>query len=121
MRAVRPLGHEASTSRDVVELVRAHNLDAVRLVRQAGRDIGEVLASLVNALNPEVIVMGGDIAGAHEQLFAGIREVVYQRSTALATRNLQIVRSELDDQAGVIGLPAWRPGTSCRRTTSMSG
>src|SRR4051794_21970609 len=103
VRAVRPLGHEASTSRDVVELVRAHNLDAVRLVRQAGRDIGEVLASLVNALNPEVIVMGGDIAGAHEQLFAGIREVVYQRSTALATRNLQIVRSELDDRAGVIG------------------
>jgi predicted NBD/HSP70 family sugar kinase len=103
VRAVRLLGHEASTSRDVVELVRAHSLDAVRLVRQAGRDIGEVLASLVNALNPEVIVMGGDIAGGHEQLFAGIREVVYQRSTALATRNLQIVRSELDDQAGVIG------------------
>jgi predicted NBD/HSP70 family sugar kinase len=103
VRAVRALGHDAATSRDVVDLVRAHDLETVRLMRQAGRDLGEVLASLVNALNPEVIVVGGDIAGAHEQLFAGIREVVYQRSTALATRNLQIVPSQLDDRAGVIG------------------
>jgi predicted NBD/HSP70 family sugar kinase len=103
VRAAHALGHDVSTSLDVVELVRAHDLETVRLVRQAGRDLGEILASLVNALNPEVIVVGGDIAGAHEQLFAGIREIVYQRSTALATRNLQIVPSELDDRAGVIG------------------
>jgi predicted NBD/HSP70 family sugar kinase len=103
VRALRDLGHDVETSRDVVGLVRAHDLDAVRLVRQAGRDLGEVLAGLVNALNPEVIVIGGDVAGAHEQLFAGIREIVYQRSTALATRNLQIVPSHLDDRAGIIG------------------
>jgi predicted NBD/HSP70 family sugar kinase len=103
VRALRALGHEVATSRDVVALVRAHDLETVRLVRQAGRDLGEVLAGLVNALNPEVIVVGGDVAGAHEQLFAGIREVVYERSTALATRNLQIVPSQLDDRAGIIG------------------
>src|SRR3954454_23835126 len=103
IRAVNALGRDVKTSRDVVGLVRAHDIDAVRLVRQAGRDIGEVLAGLVNALNPAVIVVGGDIAHAHEQLLAGIREVVYQRSTALATRRLQIVPSELDDRAGVIG------------------
>ena len=103
VRALKALGRDVETSRDVVGLVRAHDIDAVRLVRQAGRDIGEVLAGLVNALNPAVIVVGGDIADAHEQLFAGIREVVYQRSTALATRRLQIVPSELDDRAGVIG------------------
>ena len=103
VKAVRSLGHDVETSREVVDLVRSHDLDTVRLVRQAGRDLGEVLASLVNALNPEVIVIGGDVADAQEQVFAGIREVVYQRSTALATRNLQIVPSQLDDRAGVIG------------------
>jgi predicted NBD/HSP70 family sugar kinase len=103
VKAVSALGQEAQSSRDVVELVRVHDLETVRLVRQAGRCLGEVLASLVNALNPDVIVVGGDLAGAHEQLFAGIREVVYQRSTALATRHLHIVPSQLDDRAGVIG------------------
>jgi predicted NBD/HSP70 family sugar kinase len=102
-RQLQALGLDAHDSRDVVRLVRGHDLDAVRLVRQAGRHLGEVLAGLVNALNPDVIVIGGDIAQAHEQLFAGVREVVYQRSTPLATRDLQIVRSTLDDRAGAIG------------------
>jgi predicted NBD/HSP70 family sugar kinase len=48
-------------------------------------------------------VIVGDVAQAHEQLLAGIREVVYQRSLPLATRQLRIVRSQLADRAGVIG------------------
>ncbi|MGH2848751.1 MAG: ROK family protein, partial [Thermoleophilaceae bacterium] len=102
-RELRALGIDAANSRDVVRLVRAHTPDAVRLVRQAGRQLGEALAGLVNALNPNVIVIGGDVAEAHEQLFAGVREAVYQRSTPLATRHLQLVRSSLEDRAGVIG------------------
>jgi predicted NBD/HSP70 family sugar kinase len=94
---------EAENSRDVVARVDAHNLQAVRLVRQAGRQLGEVLAGLVNALDPSVIVIGGDVAEAREQLFAGVRELVYQRSTPLATQHLQIVGNALGDRAGVIG------------------
>ncbi len=105
-RQLRALGVEARDSRDVVNLVRAHDKHAVRLIRQAGRQLGEVLASLVNALNPKVIVIGGDVAEAHEQLFAGVREIVYQRSTPLGTRQLQIVRSSLGDRAGIIGAAA---------------
>jgi predicted NBD/HSP70 family sugar kinase len=96
-------GLAAQHSRDVVDLVRKGNPDAVRLLRGAGRRLGEVLSGAVNLFNPAVIVIGGDLAHAHEQLFAGVREVVYQRSTALATRHLQIVRSRLDDRSGVVG------------------
>jgi predicted NBD/HSP70 family sugar kinase len=102
-RDLRALGVEAHNSRDVIELVQQGNPLAVRLVRQAGRHLGEVLASLVNALNPRVIVIGGDMAEAHAQLFAGAREEVYGRSTPLATRQLEIVRSGLHDRAGIIG------------------
>jgi predicted NBD/HSP70 family sugar kinase len=102
-RELTELGFPATGSRDVVALVRAGQPEAVRLVRRAGRQLGEVLAAAVNLFNPLVIVIGGDLAHAHEQLLAGVREVVYQRSTALATRHLQIVRSRLDDRAGVVG------------------
>ena len=81
----------------------AGNRVAVPLVRNAGRLLGEVLAGAVNFFNPSVIVLGGDLAEAHEQLFAGVREVVYRRSTTLATRHLQIVRSRLGVHAGVVG------------------
>jgi predicted NBD/HSP70 family sugar kinase len=57
----------------------------------------------VNFLNPRLIVIGGDLARAEQQLFAGLREVIYQRSLPLATRHLRIVSSQLGERAGVIG------------------
>jgi predicted NBD/HSP70 family sugar kinase len=97
------LGLPATNSRDVVRHVRDGTPEAVSAVRQAGRDIGTVLATAVNLFNPGIIVIGGDMAQADEALLAGIREVVYQRSTPLATRAIRIVKSALDDRAGVIG------------------
>jgi predicted NBD/HSP70 family sugar kinase len=71
--------------------------------RQAGRELGEVLAASVNFFNPGIIVIGGDIAHADEHLLAGVRELVYQRAVPLGTRSLRIVRSQLNDHGGVIG------------------
>jgi predicted NBD/HSP70 family sugar kinase len=96
-------GAEAKTSRDVVELVRAGNPLATRLVREAGRHLGEVLAEAVNFFNPGVIVIGGDLGQVHEQLLAGVREVTFRRSLPLATGELNTVPSQLGDRAGVIG------------------
>ncbi|MGI8333265.1 ROK family protein [Actinomadura scrupuli] len=84
-------------------LARAGDPEVVTLVRQAGRQIGEVIAAAVNLLNPAVVVLGGDLAGAYEPLIAGVREVVYRRSTALATRQLRIEPSRLGDEAGLLG------------------
>jgi predicted NBD/HSP70 family sugar kinase len=103
VRAARDQGFEARNSRDVVALARAQHVEIVRLIRESGRMLGDVLAGLVNAFNPRVIVIGGDIAEADEQLFAGVREAVYRRATPLATRRLQIVRSTLGDRAGALG------------------
>jgi predicted NBD/HSP70 family sugar kinase len=102
-RRLSEIGIEAQDSRDVVRLVRAGEPPAVRMVREAGRSLGEVLAASVNFFNPAVIVIGGDVAEAHEQLLAGVREVVYQRSLPLATRHLRVVPSALGDRAGVTG------------------
>jgi predicted NBD/HSP70 family sugar kinase len=99
-------GVEVRDSRALVDLTRAGLPAAVQLVRHSGRLIGEVLAAAVNFYNPSVIVVGGDVADAQEQLLASIREVVYQRSLPLATRHLRIVRSPLEDRAGVIGAAA---------------
>jgi predicted NBD/HSP70 family sugar kinase len=96
-------GVEAADSRAVVELVRAGNAQAVRAVREAGRGLGAILAGAVNFFNPSVIVIGGDLGEAYEQVLAGIREVTFQRSLPLATRDLQTVPSRLGDRAGVVG------------------
>jgi predicted NBD/HSP70 family sugar kinase len=101
-RRLSEAGIEAHDSRDVVRLVRADDATAVRMVREAGRYLGEVLASCVNFFNPGVIVIGGDVGEAPE-LLAGVREVTIQRSLPLATGELAIVSSRLGDRAGVVG------------------
>ena len=96
-------GMDVQGSADVVELVRAGNAAAVTAARQAGREVGEVLATVVNLLNPSVIVLGGSVARAGEHLLAGVREVVYRRSIPLATQHLVIVQSRAGETAGVLG------------------
>jgi predicted NBD/HSP70 family sugar kinase len=104
--ALRAAGVDARTSQDVVDLARAGDVTAHQVVRQAGRDLGDVLATLVNLINPSVLVIGGRLAGAGESLLAGIREVVYQRSLPLATEHLQVVASMAGDHAAVRGAVA---------------
>ncbi|TJY70220.1 ROK family transcriptional regulator [Arthrobacter sp. CAU 1506] len=96
-------GKQANSSQDVIDLVRSGDLQAIQAVRQAGRDIGDVLATCVNLVNPSVIVIGGRLAQAGEHLLAGIREVVYRRSLPLATEHLLIAPSVAGQRAGVLG------------------
>lgn len=102
-QTLRRDGIDATGSADVVRLVRAGNQAAIDATRQAGREVGEVLSTVVNMLNPSIIVIGGSIARAGEHLLAGIREVVYRRSIPLATQHLGIVQSEAGERAGVLG------------------
>jgi glucokinase-like ROK family protein len=78
----------------------------VELLMNAGRLVGHMLASVVNFFNPSLIVIGGGVAGAGDQLLATIRESVYRRSLPLATRELVVKRSALGNRAGVVGAAA---------------
>jgi glucokinase len=96
-------GVTANDGADVLRLVAGGNLQAIQALRQAGRDLGDVLATVVNLLNPSVIVIGGSLGQAGEHLMAGVREVVYRRSLPLATTHLRIGLSKAGDQAAILG------------------
>jgi predicted NBD/HSP70 family sugar kinase len=87
-----------------VELVRSGDAVAMHHVREAGRVLGAALAAVVSVVAPTAIVVGGEMAEASEPLLAGIRESVYQRASALATRELRILTSRLGARAGVVGV-----------------
>ena len=100
---LRELGVDAASTGEVVALAAQGSREAAQVLREAGRDIGEVLAMVVNLLNPSVIVVGGRLAGAAQELHAGISEVVYRRSLPLATEHLRIASSATKGDAGVRG------------------
>jgi predicted NBD/HSP70 family sugar kinase len=104
VRDLNAAGVAVANVDDAVRLLRSGDLTAVGLARRNGRILGEAVAQAVSLFNPRVIVLTGQLSSAEDHLLAGIREVVYQRSLPLATRNLQIVLSRLESRAGVIGV-----------------
>jgi predicted NBD/HSP70 family sugar kinase len=103
LRAAQAAGLPVSTTRELVELAVRGDGRTLELVRDAGRTIGTVLASLVNFFNPHRIVMTGGVAQAGAPLLAGIREAVYGRSLPLAARALDISVSDAPGLSGRLG------------------
>jgi predicted NBD/HSP70 family sugar kinase len=106
VQAARTGGHDVTHVRDLVALAATGDSDARHLVRVAGRRIGEVVASAVNLLNPEAVVVGGDVAQVYDIFVAGLRESLYSQASALATRELVIVPVTHGEQSGVVGCAA---------------
>lgn len=106
VQAMREQGRDLGHVRDLVALAREGDGEARRLVRDSGRRTGEVLAGAVNLLNPEAVIVGGDMALAYDTFVAGLRETVYSNATALATRELQIVPTTHGESSGVVGCAA---------------
>lgn len=96
------LGYPAASGREVGALIQAGNGDAARLTQQAGRRIGEVMATVVCLINPEVVLIGGALASA--PLLAGIRETLYKIALPRATRHLALHLGGLGEDAAVVGL-----------------
>jgi glucokinase len=92
-------GFTLSTVNDVLDLIRVGEPKVLEHLRAAGHALGEALASVVDMLNPSVIVLGGRLGTEGEYLLAGVRDIVYRLSLPAATQDLQIVRS----RAGMTG------------------
>jgi predicted NBD/HSP70 family sugar kinase len=103
-RSLAGLGKDATGLDDIRRLVQEGDGDAVSALRRAGQRVGEVLATVVSVLNPQVIVLAGGIALADEHFATGVREVVYQRTLPRATRNLSVVTTRLGDSALLVGM-----------------
>lgn len=103
IRRLRESGIEIADTASLITRAKRGDPQVITAIREAGREIGRVLATAVSLLNPSVIVVGGIMASTSGHLLAGIREIVYGRSLPLATGELRIVASRAGAHAGVIG------------------
>jgi predicted NBD/HSP70 family sugar kinase len=106
VHALQQQGYSVRHMRDVVELAHAGDPEVRRMIRDSGRHIGEVVASAVNLLNPKVLVIAGDLAGAYETFVAGLRETLYGNATAMSTRELEVVPAAHGSHSAVAGTAA---------------
>ncbi len=106
VHALQQRGYSVRHMRDVVELAHAGDPEVRRMIRDSGRHIGEVVAAAVNLLNPKVLVIAGDLAGAYEIFVAGLRETLYGNATAMSTRELEVVQAAHGGHSAVVGTAA---------------
>ena len=91
------------TAIEVSQAAQIGDPSAVAIMSTSGHLIGQVVATLANALNPELIVLSGSLVQSNDILLAGIREAVYGASHPLGTRDLRIIRSQMGSSAGLVG------------------
>ncbi|WP_405613538.1 ROK family protein [Streptomyces sp. NBC_00076] len=103
-RRLAKTGVPAASGSDVRDLLASGHPEAAALARDAGRQVGDVLATVVTLLNPGVLMIAGDLAGT--PFLTGVRELLYQRALPRSTAHLDVVTSRLGDRAGLIGAGA---------------
>lgn len=87
-------------------LIAAGDRRALRAVADAGEAVGLALSAVVNVLNPEVVVVGGELAAAGEVLLDSIRAAIHRHSVADAAEAAKVVTGVLGDRAEVLGAAA---------------
>lgn len=91
------------TALEVAQAAHMGDAAAIDILSQSGRQIGQVVATLANMLNPELIVLSGSIAQSNDILLAAAREAIYGASHPLVSRDLQIIRSQMGSSSGLVG------------------
>ena len=103
---LRPTHGPELTLRGMLELVARGDLAARRVVTDAGRAVGRALADLCNHLNPEAIVVGGDLSLAGEPLLRGIRDEIDRYALPGASEAVVVKAGVLGERAAVLGATA---------------
>jgi glucokinase len=102
------LGRQLAEEREitggrVTELAHDGDATAREVLDLVGRRLGAGIASLVNAFQPEVVVIGGGAIAAGDMLLDPAREVVAETALPPSRESLRIVAAELGEEAGMVG------------------
>jgi predicted NBD/HSP70 family sugar kinase len=87
---------------DMVELAVSGDAGVCRVLADSGREIGAVLASLCNVLNPEAVVVGGELGRAGSPLLDGVREGI-DRGALPGSAAVTLLPAALGELGGALG------------------
>ncbi len=87
---------------------QAQRGDAVSqgIVESAVRKLGGAIAGLLFVLDPEIVILGGQVAQSGEMLFDPLRDEIAWRTRTLLRREIPIVPMQVNDPSGVVGAAA---------------
>lgn len=106
VESLRERGSDVESIEDVLALARNMDPAASEVVREAGRRVGEVLATIVNFINPQLVALGGQLSTS-DAFTAGVRQAIYTLCLPMTTDLLEIAVARSGRTAGATGI-AWQ-------------
>ena len=94
---------EELTSAKVYEAGIAGDELAIEVFRRMGVYLGIGLASLINILNPEIVIVGGGLSNGWVLFEKHMKQQIIERAFPIPARRVKIVRAQCGDDAGLLG------------------
>ena len=88
---------------EIIDAVNEEDVLAIEVVEEIGTTLGRAIAGLINLFNPELIVIGGNVAITREYLLLPIKSAIQKHSLNIINSDTTIKYSKLGKKAGAIG------------------
>jgi glucokinase len=103
-RTARLAEHNPPLSAETVHMASEQGeAEATAIITSAGRYLGIGLASLINAFNPQAIVLGGGVMNMGDTILGPAVETARTRTFAQSFTDVRIVEGELGERAAALG------------------
>ena len=102
--------HGELTVGEMLALAHDGDLGCRRVIADAGRVVGSAAAGVFNLLNPQLLVVGGDLAEAGDLLLDGVRGSLRLAALPAAADAADVVPGVLGERAQVLGALALAVG-----------
>ncbi len=103
LELLAPIHPEIDSAEKLLEAAAAGLPPAIRVLTDMGRATGVAIANVVNLLNPEVIVVGGDLARAGEVVIEPMTAMATRLSMPAAATGLRLLTSPLGERVFALG------------------
>jgi predicted NBD/HSP70 family sugar kinase len=104
-RQLEPLGLDPLEPEDMEHPV------ATKVLAESGRTVGVVIANLCNTLNPEAVILGGDLASTGAHFTSGVRDSVRHLAQPGPALDTEVIPTSLQGRAELLGAVACAAAT----------
>lgn len=88
---------------DIIDAMQEEDVLAIEVIEEIGTVLGRAIAGLINIFNPELIIIGGNVASAKEYLLLPAKSAIQKHSLNIINSDTSIKLSKLGKKAGSIG------------------
>ncbi len=94
---------QLATCRTIFQAAREGDAVSAEIIARAIRKLGAAVAGLVHIFDPELVIVGGQVADAGTDLLEPLQEEVWSRSRTFLGREVPLVEQQVADKSGIVG------------------